>query len=62
MSDPLSTAKTALTGLLGASAGLGGAIISSLPHLEAGLRVGSAALGLLAAAAALLKVLKDLRK
>jgi hypothetical protein len=62
MDHHLATAKTALTGLLGAAAGLGGAVISTLPALESGLRVASAGVGLLAALLALLKVWRDLKK
>ena len=62
MDHHLATAKTALTGLLGAAAGVGGAVVSTLPALETGLRVASAAVGLLAALLALVKVYRDLRK
>jgi hypothetical protein len=62
MPDHLATLKTAATGLLGAAAGVGGAVISTLPALETGLRVASAGVGLLAALLALLKVWRDLKK
>jgi hypothetical protein len=62
MPDHLATFKTALTGLLGAAAGVGGAVVSTLPALESGLRVASAGVGLLAALLALLKVWRDLKK
>jgi hypothetical protein len=62
MDQHLATFKTALTGLLGAAAGVGGAVVSTLPALETGLRVASAGVGLLAALLALLKVWRDLRK
>ena len=62
MVQHLATFKTALTGLLGAAAGVGGAVVSTLPALESGLRVASAGVGLLAALLALLKVWRDLKK
>jgi hypothetical protein len=62
MPDHLATLKSAATGLLGAAAGVGGAIVSTLPALETGLRVASAAVGLLAALLALIKVWQDLHR
>jgi ABC-type uncharacterized transport system permease subunit len=61
MDNHLATLKTAMTGLLGAAAGVGGAVYSMLPHLEAWTRLASAGVGLLAALLALLKVVQDLR-
>jgi hypothetical protein len=59
MQDQLATLKTALTGILGAAAGVGGAAYSMLPHLEAWTRLASAGIGLLAGLIALLKVWRD---
>ena len=61
MNDHLATAKTALTGMFGAAAGLGGAVYSTLPHLEAWTRLASAGVGLLAGLIALLKVWRDFK-
>lgn len=62
MNDHFATAKTAVTGLLGATAGVGGAVYSTLPHLEAWMRMASAAVGLVVAILTGLKILRDLRK
>ncbi len=61
MDNHLATLKTAMTGLLGAAAGVGGAAYSMLPHLEAWTRLASAGLGLLVALITLLKMWRDFR-
>jgi Na+/H+-dicarboxylate symporter len=61
MNDQLATLKTALTGILGTAAGVGGAMYSMLPHLEAWTRLASAGIGLLAGLLALIKIWRDLQ-
>ena len=59
MDNHLATLKTGLTGLLGTAAGVGGAVYSTLPHLEALTRLASAGVGLLVALITLVKMWRD---
>lgn len=61
MNDHLATLKTTLTGISGTAAGVGGAFVSTLPHLEAGFRLASAAVGLVVAVLTGIKILRDLQ-
>lgn len=54
--------KTLATGLIGTGTSIGAAAYSLLPHLEAWMRLGSVAVGLLVGIATLVKILRDLRK
>ncbi len=54
--------KTLATGFIGTGTSLGAAAYSMLPHLEAWMRLGSVALGLVAGVLTCIKFLRDLRK
>ena len=54
--------KTLATGLVGTGTSLGAAAYSMLPHLEAWMRIGSVALGLVAGVLTCIKFARDLRK
>lgn len=54
--------KTLATGLVGTTTSLGAAAYSMLPHLEAWMRLGSVALGLVAGILTCIKFARDLRK
>ena len=54
--------KTLATGLVGTATSLGAAAYSLLPHLEAWMRLGSVAIGLVAGILTCIKFARDLRK
>jgi hypothetical protein len=54
--------KTLATGFIGTATSLGAAAYSLLPHLEAWMRLGSVAIGLVAGVLTCIKFARDLRK